>query len=485
MDIRTAGVVLLVAVIFLTVLLAVQYAQNKQYRGLGLAVLAQATMLLTFGPALIAVPMWFAVVSVSATVMSLLLLYAALETFLGGVPPWRLLVGYAVVTIAVISYFVIANPDMQWRRFWTYILAVGMQVALVRMLSRYRRSAVPKATLFLQIVFTLGSIYFAGLALLTTLRPELPQPFWGPSLAAALAFLGAVVMMLLWTFGVVFMVAERLRHELDEDRAKLQQVFRASPDAVVVSQLLDAVIVDVNEGFTRMFGHTREEAVGRSSMQLGLWADLNDRARLVSEVERDGAVQDMGTQFVTRDGRVMDVEISARTLQLQGEPHLITVTRDVTQRVRMESELRRQALTDELTGVANRRAFLAVLAERVGDCCLVVLDLDGFKQVNDTLGHAAGDELVRSFARRAMSRVPDDGLVGRLGGDEFGVLLPGTDLEAAGAWVCGLLEALQGCTFSAGVATAGESVDELVAAADQALYRAKRGGRNQVRLANT
>ncbi len=166
---------------------------------------------------------------------------------------------------------------------------------------------------------------------------------------------------------------------------------------------------------------------------------------------------------------------------------------------RAEHRLRYLAHNDPLTGCANR-AKLGELTEAAkaggGPAAMVLLDLDSFKHVNDTLGHAAGDALLVEVGRRLTAALDGRGTLGRLGGDEFAALLPGLDDAAA---ACGLAHALQesldppvliagrefrvGASASAGVAVAPPAeVEHLLASADLALYRAKSEGRRHCRL---
>ena len=149
--------------------------------------------------------------------------------------------------------------------------------------------------------------------------------------------------------------------------------------------------------------------------------------------------------------------------------------------VRQTGGLRRAAGTDPLTGVANRRAWeegaarLLAAAARTGDPVTVaVLDLDGFKAVNDTGGHAAGDALLRSLSSGWGRELRRSYLLGRLGGDEFALCLPGSDAAATAELVRRLRAASAGA-WSAGTATArpGEELAEVLARADGALYREK------------
>ena len=178
---------------------------------------------------------------------------------------------------------------------------------------------------------------------------------------------------------------------------------------------------------------------------------------------------------------------------------------DITQRVQLSNELRRQASTDELTGAANRRSLIARLQQEFDRfrrhpdtrCCVLAMDLDHFKRVNDTHGHAAGDAMLAHVAQLMRQQIRLVDLLGRSGGEEFLLLLPDTDLDAAAVLAERLRERVAaarlahgevtlGITLSIGVAVmaAGDaSADDVLARADRALYDAKNAGRNAVRCA--
>ncbi|GAB3315868.1 hypothetical protein GCM10027451_31910 [Geodermatophilus aquaeductus] len=154
--------------------------------------------------------------------------------------------------------------------------------------------------------------------------------------------------------------------------------------------------------------------------------------------------------------------------------------------IRQSGALRYAAGTDALTGVANRRAWeaeaarLVALASRTGEPLTVaVLDLDGFKAVNDTAGHSAGDALLRSLAAQWSAELRRSDLLGRLGGDEFVLCLPGTDAVRC-AELLERLHAVSGSPWSAGTATVrpGEDLDAALVRADAALYREKHARRS-------
>jgi diguanylate cyclase (GGDEF)-like protein len=171
----------------------------------------------------------------------------------------------------------------------------------------------------------------------------------------------------------------------------------------------------------------------------------------------------------------------------------------VVTRARLISGLVELSRTDELTGVANRRRLFEALAHEMARArrsrrplTVAMIDLDHFKQYNDTFGHSAGDQLLQRFAFRTTARVRAQDFVARYGGEEFCLVLPETDPDGALALVEGLRAGGVGVdrlgrrvTFSAGLATWNgvESTDELVYRADASLYRAKAEGRDRVEAA--
>lgn len=168
---------------------------------------------------------------------------------------------------------------------------------------------------------------------------------------------------------------------------------------------------------------------------------------------------------------------------------------EVRLRRRAEARLAVLVTTDELTQVPNRRAFFAragEIASGTGQISTVaVLDIDRFKLLNDTHGHAAGDEALRDGAAVLRRRIDDVGVVARLGGEEFGIIVPGRDPSE----VLPLLDEIRlsfaqvrsGLTASIGASDwrPGESIDPALARADAALYRAKQRGRNRVEISRS
>lgn len=133
---------------------------------------------------------------------------------------------------------------------------------------------------------------------------------------------------------------KRAERALSESEERFRLAFKSSPNAIAINRASDGSYVAVNDGFARMTGYAEEEVIGRSSIDLAIWASPADRERVVEAVARDGAAQ-LETRFRSKDGTILVGAMSAKVMLLDGVPHLLTVTRDVTQEREAEAERRR------------------------------------------------------------------------------------------------------------------------------------------------
>jgi diguanylate cyclase (GGDEF)-like protein/PAS domain S-box-containing protein len=274
----------------------------------------------------------------------------------------------------------------------------------------------------------------------------------------------------------------------------------------VLSITPDGHIASANPCFTRQTGHDCAAVIGHKLEDV-LHSDASGGdLRLEEQVEiaqRDGwHLQEGWQQRHSGERYWCQRLVVARADSAYSSPSGFSVVlRDVPRREAAAEDLRRLLTCDHLTGASNRRHFSQAMEREQAhwrevrhSLALVVLDLDYFKAVNDTYGHPAGDMLLCRVAQACAALLPPRGIFARLGGEEFGVLLPRFDLDQAlnlaedmRAAVADLsIDTPMGkltATASLGCATLGEadgSIDALIALADRRLYAAKRSGRNQV-----
>jgi len=286
----------------------------------------------------------------------------------------------------------------------------------------------------------------------------------------------------------------------EADRQHLTDIAALVMDRMEVHRLdqLRRGITFWNPAATAMFGHGPEEMAGQ--YVAGLIADRcqtdyrNELDRITGEDTAISLPRTMQTWGRRRDGQEFPAEVSFSDWR-EGDTRLVgMIVRDVTARHESEARMFELASLDMLTRLASRGAFmqqLTQLTEAGVSCMLLMMDLDGFKEVNDTLGHAAGDALLCHVAEQIRRVCTDAIIAARLGGDEFIILLPGRH-DDAGSTAERLIAAVQtpfryhGSRVVAGASTGiascpehGKDPSTLMSAADLALYRAKASGKGR------
>ncbi|QWV95403.1 EAL domain-containing protein [Geomonas oryzisoli] len=275
---------------------------------------------------------------------------------------------------------------------------------------------------------------------------------------------------------------------------RFSTIFQATPDLLSIASLTDLRLIEVNEAFLRVLGFDREEVIGRSGAELGLWLDAGQPEALLREVAQRGAVRDLEVRIRGKSGEELEGLVSAESIEMDGSPFLLTLFKDISERKRLEEVIKHQAQHDTLTDLPNRKLFMDFLALELAQArrnrknlAVLFLDLDHFKQINDTLGHAAGDQLLQSVAQRLKGCVRESDTVARIGGDEFNVLMPDLtqpdDVGTVVNKIVGVFQApfrLEGIEVKVGTSVGismfpadGDSCEELLQKADGAMYVAK------------
>ena len=272
------------------------------------------------------------------------------------------------------------------------------------------------------LVITIGSLVGLPVTVLVRLLAG-HQPS-----ALETAGCAVVVLLLLVRMGLRIRDSGRMTADLLRSEEDFRGLVESSSDGVAI------VDADLQLLFTSPAARTLLGLPGDSAHQRSL-PDLlpaGDRDRVRAELATGQAA--VALHLTPADGEPRELEVTHS--EQPGSGRRVLHLRDVTTRRRRERELERMAYTDHLTGLPNRAMLfqeLSALTAADGDRCLLVLDLDGFKAVNDTAGHEAGDQLLVEVARRLQGLIRAEDLVARLGGDEFAVLVTGDADEAVEA----------------------------------------------------
>lgn len=291
-------------------------------------------------------------------------------------------------------------------------------------------------------------------------------------------------------------------HDLTEglpSEERLQAILEQSPIGVSVSRRDDGKIIFVNTRFAELIGLTREDLIGRQARDYYL--DRHQRERVIDRLRSFGSVTNMEVQFRRADGSSFWTLFTVNQAVIQGVQVNLAWIYDYTDRRNMEEALRDMASRDPLTGIYNRRSFMELARSQLARAhrfnepmSVFVLDVDHFKRINDSYGHATGDDALRMVAGGCQAILREYDILGRLGGEEFVVVLPGATAEESRVVAERVRRHLSRMaipgpegrfhlTSSIGISTLDSAYDTLEKAihrADLALYRAKREGRNRV-----
>lgn len=303
-------------------------------------------------------------------------------------------------------------------------------------------------------------------------------------------------------YGLANLRSERARQAQQSELRLLQRAMDASSDAIMVSdhRLSHTPLVYVNHAFERITGFTASEVLGHSAGFLHA-SDSEQSARLALDTAiQAGHEARVELRTYHKDGQPFWSELAVAPVRDADDQvsHVIGVLTDISERKQWEAQLEYQATHDALTGLPNRllltdRAQRAILRARREESCmaLMLLDLDRFKLVNDSLGHEVGDTLLKGIATRLTSRIREGDTVARLGGDEFVVVANVQDEHGAASLALTLMQAISEAVIiegqsiypscSLGVSMFprdGEEMLTLLRNADAAMYRAKADGSN-------
>ena len=310
--------------------------------------------------------------------------------------------------------------------------------------------------------------------------------------------------------GVWMDISEQMEVEaaLRESEMSQRILLETMQDGVFVA--CDRQFVYVNGVLPKMLGYSDEEFTQVTFEQIvhpehiDLWNERYEK-RIGNTIDGDEPPRKYELQFLRKEGSILWVELhAARIANYKGRPGILGIIRDITDRKQAESQLTYQANHDALTGLVNRAEFerraqrllIAVSRNKEEQHAMCYMDLDQFKVINDTCGHAAGDEMLRQLCTILKETIRKRDTLARLGGDEFGVLMEHCSLDDAHRVVSSIQKEVQDFQFTwgknkfkAGVSIGLVAVNqntlnlsELMKQADAACYMAKEKGRNRIHV---
>ena len=302
-----------------------------------------------------------------------------------------------------------------------------------------------------------------------------------------------------------FVMIHDITHHRDVERRareseeRLRRFVHAARAGIVFHE--EGRITDCNEALLHMTGYGQDELIGSEIIQYV----VPERREEALENVRTGYERPYESAILRKDGSILPVEFEGRLMPLDGKVYRISIVRDIRQRKDSEARIDFLAHHDQLTGLPNRALlrerleFILASARRRGNrVALLFIDLDNFKVVNDSLGHAAGDELLKVVASRLPAALRAVDVVSRHGGDEFLVVLPDVEdehspIQVAEKLLAAISEPMliegQSVSVSPSIGMAifprdGDTTEALIKNADAAMYLAKERGRSNYQFFN-
>ena len=299
---------------------------------------------------------------------------------------------------------------------------------------------------------------------------------------------------------------------LNVSELRYRRLFEAAQDGILILDAETGMITDVNPFLIDMLDYSRKEFVQKKLWEVGAFKDIEASQDAFEALQKNEYIRYENLPLKAKDGRLVQVEFVSNVYLVGSEKVIQCNIRDITDRkhaeealLKSEALLREQSTRDFLTGLYNRRYLEETLERELLRASrkhlslgIIMLDVDDFKRINDTSGHAAGDAILRELGNLLREHVRGEDIPSRYGGDEFIIVLPGASREVTQKRAELLREnirqvhiqyegqILEAVTLSLGVAVfpeGGVTSAAILRAVDDALYRAKRDGRDQVVLA--
>ena len=302
-------------------------------------------------------------------------------------------------------------------------------------------------------------------------------------------------------------IAKRTK-EIELQNKKFETIYNTSQDGLAILDINTTEFLEVNRAYVEKTGYSQEELLGKNCFDMIYHEDVEESKLAIEKVRKQGVITDFEKRCIKKDGTLFHVSMS--TTILDDNKTMLASVKDITKHKELiqslkesQAELKQLASTDPMTNLYNRRYFTE-MAEAIFDVAkrndtptsTIILDIDNFKNVNDTYGHEVGDEVIISLAKTLQKESRKSDVVSRWGGEEFVILLANTNSDGALVISEKIRKAIEesvhiladnqklNYTVSIGVSEVNNKEDESIASsisrADKALYRAKENGRNRV-----
>ncbi len=363
-DLRTFILILGITHLMQVVVFTYQYIANRNIKGPGWWLMWSAAEVVGFSLVLLRSVPWFLPYSIIfqdiVIFTGTIFIYIGVLVFFEKKANWKIIsvlwAGFVVLHLS----FVFLKNDFTARSFIFPVFIALTSFLTAWNIQKFKSRNISLTANFNTVVFIIHGSVFVYRALGIGMGMPVAEVF-SPSFFNFFPYLDALIMSLMWTFGFIMMLNQRLNSEILESKEHFELIFNTYPDAAIISRLSDGMFVDCNEGFTKITGYSKEDIANNTTISINLWKNPEDRLILVSNIIEKGYFENFETVFQKKDGSLLTGLVSAKKIMINGHPHLISVTRDITGRKSAEEEIRNK--NEELHNLnAVKDKFFSIIA---------------------------------------------------------------------------------------------------------------------------
>jgi len=313
--------------------LYIQYFVNKTSQGVIWWLLGSTFMALgaIFSPLLYVKPFEFlARFANPLIVLGQIFLYVGIVRFLERKENKKLLIFVYVAFFLSYNYFIYFYNDISSRTLTITLLLSSTSFLTSAELFHNKDRHINGSAIFTAIVFLAYGLFSFIRIFFVLFSPPI-KAYTDQGVILELTFIIPIFVSLLWTFGFIIMMNQRLNAENFEEKEKLKLVFNTSPDAALISRLSDGTIIDINSGFLNLTGYTRDEVIGKTTVNICFWHFMEDRETFIKEVTEKGICENREFVFQRKDGSLLTGSVSAKIIAIQAFPHIVSIVHDITE----------------------------------------------------------------------------------------------------------------------------------------------------------
>lgn len=363
LDIRTLAIVLAFTTLLQVIALFLLLKLNQSHRGLPWWTAGNAAIAIGFMFNFLRSNSLIGQISIVANNLlffgGLYLIYIGILRFFNKQEKSRWFIGFLILYALFNVYFTSFFPHLMTRSLGISIVLAGISILIAGTLFFNKNSSSYNSAYLLAVVFVVQGMFFVF-----RIGMILYDPFdtmFGASVVQSATYLLVLITSTLWTFGFIILVNQELNCALREDKKNIELFFNTSPDAVLITEFKEGVIIETNKGFSALTGFAKEEVLGKSSLELQLWGKPENRKEVMHTLREKGFCTNLEIHFQRKDLSQFCGLFSAKIFKIQSVPHIISVIRDISERKKEEDKIKIQ--NSELQKInAEKDKFYSIIS---------------------------------------------------------------------------------------------------------------------------